>query len=428
MRKALRIIVPITVIIAILAVGYYYISKTNTKIIKDDNGIHIEKYFTADNFEYNLSNREFVNLKENNKSTPYKYSELGIKFNIKNKEYIKRLIIYKNNIIIEPDTSALKDYTKSFNDGRIKHEYAKLEKVNNKFIVTESIQGNYLDLEKLNSYLADNVNNSGVTVELADYYEKVDTSVPTEEELKQEIEKINNTFVEYQNGFILGLSDLYEYLTLDNNSIIVNPDTIDDYKHKIDKTLEKELIEYDDIGRSREFITHDGQTITVSGGTYGNIFSSDEETEYLVELFNNFKNETNRLPIFKQKFPDEIDSTYVEVSISDQHLWYYVNGILSMESDIVTGTAGRHDTPKGVYYVSECINGKYLTGDTYRTWVNKWMRLTNSGVGLHDAGWRGSFGGNIYKSNGSHGCVNLPKSFAYKLYDAMAVKTPVIIY
>ena len=56
------------------------------------------------------------------------------------------------------------------------------------------------------------------------------------------------------------------------------------------------------------------------------------------------------------------------------------------------------------------------------------MRLTNSGVGLHDAYWRKSFGGSIYKTSGSHGCINLPKSFAYKLYDETYVNMPVIIY
>lgn len=99
-----------------------------------------------------------------------------------------------------------------------------------------------------------------------------------------------------------------------------------------------------------------------------------------------------------------------------------------MDSGVVTGTKGKHDTPKGLYYISECIPGKYLVGDGYKTWVNKWMRLTNQGVGLHDATWRSIFGDSIYTYSGSHGCINLPSSFADKLFKVAYTGMPTIIY
>ena len=100
-----------------------------------------------------------------------------------------------------------------------------------------------------------------------------------------------------------------------------------------------------------------------------------------------------------------------------------------MDTDCVTGDAHlSRDTPKGVYYISECIDGKYLIGDDYKTWVNKWMRLTNTGIGLHDAYWRSAFGGSIYKTNGSHGCINLPAKFASNLFKKAYRGMPVIIY
>ena len=36
------------------------------------------------------------------------------------------------------------------------------------------------------------------------------------------------------------------------------------------------------------------------------------------------------------------------------------------------------------------------------------MGVTYQGVGFHDATWRNRFGGTIYKTNGSHGCINTP--------------------
>ena len=49
-------------------------------------------------------------------------------------------------------------------------------------------------------------------------------------------------------------------------------------------------------------------------------------------------------------------------------------------------------------------------------------------IGLHDATWRGSFGGSIYKYNGSHGCINLPYWVAQTIYDKAPVGTRVYVY
>ena len=50
------------------------------------------------------------------------------------------------------------------------------------------------------------------------------------------------------------------------------------------------------------------------------------------------------------------------------------------------------------------------------------------GQGLHDASWRSRFGGNIYIYNGSHGCVNMPRSEVSKLYNMVEIGTPVYVH
>lgn len=65
-------------------------------------------------------------------------------------------------------------------------------------------------------------------------------------------------------------------------------------------------------------------------------------------------------------------------------------------------------------------------GNSYQSFVNFWMPF-NEGVGLHDASWRGSFGGDIYLYSGSHGCVNLPYSSAASLYEMVEIGTPVLV-
>ena len=52
----------------------------------------------------------------------------------------------------------------------------------------------------------------------------------------------------------------------------------------------------------------------------------------------------------------------------------------------------------------------------------------NKNVGLHDASWRSSFGGQIYRTNGSHGCVNLPPSAAKAIFSYVSKGTPVVCY
>ena len=47
---------------------------------------------------------------------------------------------------------------------------------------------------------------------------------------------------------------------------------------------------------------------------------------------------------------------------------------------------------------------------------------------MHDATWRGSFGGSIYKRNGSHGCINLPQGAAKTIFENINANFPVLVY
>ena len=118
--------------------------------------------------------------------------------------------------------------------------------------------------------------------------------------------------------------------------------------------------------------------------------------------------------------------TYIDVSINDQILTYYVNGVPALVTPCVTGSPGR-STPTGVFQINSCIPGKYLTGPTWHVWVNRWMRFAGN-CGIHDASWRKQFGGDIYKRNGSHGCVNIPPDQATALYNMVGVGTVVIVH
>ena len=120
--------------------------------------------------------------------------------------------------------------------------------------------------------------------------------------------------------------------------------------------------------------------------------------------------------------------TYVEVSIKQQHLWFYEKGKLTLETDVVTGNAdGECDTPTGKFTMTSRALDTTLTGTGYSSFVNYWMGFYG-GYGIHDASWRSSFGGTIYKGNGSHGCVNTPFDKVKYIYEHTDYGTPVYVY
>ena len=61
------------------------------------------------------------------------------------------------------------------------------------------------------------------------------------------------------------------------------------------------------------------------------------------------------------------------------------------------------------------------------TTVQYWMPFVY-GQGLHDASWQSSFGGDAYKTRGSHGCVNLPPDEASIIYNTIEGGYPIILY
>ena len=130
-------------------------------------------------------------------------------------------------------------------------------------------------------------------------------------------------------------------------------------------------------------------------------------------------------------------TTYAEVDLTDQHMWYIVDGSVAFEADVVTGLpTPERETPSGVYSILELKRDKTLVGETdpatgkpiYETPVSYWMRVTWTGVGFHDATWQPYFGGSLYQTNGSHGCINMSYDDAATLYSMLSIGTPVVMH
>lgn len=132
--------------------------------------------------------------------------------------------------------------------------------------------------------------------------------------------------------------------------------------------------------------------------------------------------------IVTSKFGSSVGDTYIEIDISDQHMWYIVDGDVYVSTPVVTGNYDSNDTPTGTFHINSKGRGVSLVGADYVSYVDYWMAFIGSSYGIHDASWRSSFGGDIFRGNGSHGCVNTPYDAVRKIYNHVDVGTAVVIH
>lgn len=189
---------------------------------------------------------------------------------------------------------------------------------------------------------------------------------------------------------------------------------------------------YDTVDRPREFLSTRGDVVTIEKSTYGNDIDEEAECALLIEEFKMGRSGTVREPVYAQKAwsqgENDIGDTYIEVDMTEQMLYYYVDGEIVLETPVVTGNMRRGwDTPAVVCSIYGRARNRTLRGANYATFVYYWMPVYGN-IGLHDATWRREFGGEIYMTDGSHGCINMPKDKAAELYDMVEMGTPVVLF
>lgn len=195
-------------------------------------------------------------------------------------------------------------------------------------------------------------------------------------------------------------------------------------------------------GSERTYTRPDGKEVTVSGGDYGWLVDEAAFTALVNDAVANNQQGEADVPLKQEGLVyngagvADWGKRYVDVDLTEQHARLYdENGEVIWESDIVSGGPGAgRATPVGVYDLNDRRGYTMLVGRKpdgsidYETPVNYWMPFKGNSHGLHDATWRGSFGGNIYTYNGSHGCVNLPLAKAKELYNLIEVGDVVIVH
>ena len=207
---------------------------------------------------------------------------------------------------------------------------------------------------------------------------------------------------------------------------------------QISKTNVKMFVEdfadrFTTVQEDRKFVTHNGDLILVEGGKwYGWVINAEEEFEEFYNLIITKKSFTKEPVCDRRGYSyseiNDIGDSYVEIDLTQQHVYVYIDGELETHSRCVTGDeSSGHGTPGGVYSITYMALDVVLTGADYESPVTFWMPF-NGGIGLHDATWRYSFEDDTYLYDGSHDCVNLPWENARDIFYLVESGMPVICY
>ena len=257
--------------------------------------------------------------------------------------------------------------------------------------------------------------------EIRDYFQKIQ-----EFQSKQLVYKIKEIEKKIQP------QELGSFLETDENGIpkVNKKGEFILVKSKIEEFVSQLARDYDSW-HNYQFITHDGKEIFLTKGNYGTQINQKKEVDFLIKwLVNSEKTirEPEYLKDFTYQDKNKIDTTYIEIDMTIQKMFYFIDGVKILDTDVVTGcTKQKMGTPEMVCYIQSKSRNAILTGANYRSFVNYWMPVYG-GIGIHDASWRDEFGGQIYIKSGSHGCINTPLERMADLFEMVEKGTPVVIH
>ena len=330
-------------------------------------------------------------------------------------EAVSNLACFQEDKLEEPQDAAISQYE----SGKGYH-------------IVAAVDGNRPDPEKVKSLIAAAVSDfkTEVSLEDGDAYVKPKITADNQDLINQvqTLNRYTNVKVTYKFG---------------DKTEVLNGDTISKWvgigedgkaylsSSEVTAYVKSLASKYDTASKAKTLNTSYGKTVKITGGSYGWKIDQSAEADELAEIIRSGESQ-ERVPVFKQEAAsfgeNDYGNTYVEVNLTAQHLYFYKDGKLVLDTDFVSGNESKGwSTPAGIYSLTYKQKDATLKGEDYATPVSYWMPF-NGNIGFHDATWRKLFGGSIFKTNGSHGCVNLPPAMAKTLFENIPSKVPVLCY
>ncbi len=434
----------------IYGVGVYFFSghflpnsRLNGQNVSYQSAEHVQEGFAAGIAEYTLTLNELGGVHENivAEQIDLKYVEDGS---------VEELIRAQNKwawlLSINRSKSYTVDTMTDYSDKKLKKTVKELDcfkdmeepadayidETSDGYKIVPEVQGTELDRKRVISQVRKAVEKGQQTLDLVEkkcyilpkVYRDDETLIKHAEQLNQ-LARAKITYDFEDRTEVVDPETIRGWLVLDENEDYqLDEGQIKEYVHQL-------AVKYDTYGCERDFRTAEGKMIKVKGGDYGWVLYEEEEVKALtanIKAGETVIREPEYLYRGYNREENDIGDTYVEVDLAQQRMWFYLNGSLLVDTPVVTGMpAKKHATPTGVYALDAKKSPAVLKGEGYESPVTYWMPF-NKHVGIHDANWRSQFGGDIYKRDGSHGCVNTPFDMAQQIYNNIEVGMPVIVY
>ncbi|MBZ9685473.1 L,D-transpeptidase/peptidoglycan binding protein [Clostridium estertheticum] len=372
--------------------------------------------------KYN-SDGQFKELKD--RQNPYKW--ISVFFNSDASKMIEGVKYDKQLLKERLDTLSCFDSVNIIEPKNPSFKY-----IDDGYVIVDEVNGNKVNKEILYKHVSDAIINEETTIDM----ESINCYVkPQYTSTSQKIVDAKNTLNKYvfskitytfgTNKELLDGTTINKWLTVDENFKVTF------HESEVKNYIDVLSTNYNTIGKSRNFVSSSGKTINVVGGDYGWSINRAKETKDLISIIKEGQTIAKEPAYIQTALAhgnNDIGNTYVEIDLTKQYLWFYKNGSLISKGDIVTGNvSSNHITPGGIYTLKYKQRDAVLRGSGYAAPVTFWMPF-NGGIGIHDASWRSEFGGKIYKTDGSHGCINSPYYLAKAIFDNIEVGIPVVCY
>lgn len=320
------------------------------------------------------------------------------------------------------------------NQSRTASKNATIDLNSDQFKITKEVYGNTINLAAFKKTVAHSINQGQATIELKHDYDQptVTASNKTLKTAANKLATIANEKINYTvngNTFTVPQSEIHSWLTYQDGMVGVDKAAISKYVYQL-------KAKYDTFDKDLTFKSTKEGTVTVPAGIYGWSISPADEIAALTTEVPKGK-DFARTAVVRGSGIDQktrsVGSTYIEIDKKAQHMWLYQNGKVTLDTDIVTARPPQ-TTPSGVWSVwkkerNATLKGKNFDGvSEYASPVNYWMPIDETGVGIHDSPWQPKYGGDWYKTHGSHGCINTPPGTMAKLYNTVSEGIPVVVF
>lgn len=307
------------------------------------------------------------------------------------------------------------------------------------YYLQEEVVGTQLDMNALKQGIIDAVQNKESSLELSQYYIQPEITQANEAIVNKitQIKQLSDTQITYTMSgeeVTIPQTEIEKWIYFDEaGEALLDEASVWTYISELDA-------EYASLHQYRDFQSTLQGVVTIDPQIYGWTF--DFETEVAALIAEIYAGETvKREPHYTGniytndiKEKDDIGNSHVEIDLDHQMLYVYLDGELALSTEVVTGLPPLMETIPGAWNILYKETDAVLKGynpqrdKDYATPVNYWVPFDWEGMGIHDASWQGTFGGDVWTYAGSNGCINIPTSVMPNLFDLVDTGMPVIIF